>query len=212
MLPLYAINLRKRTDRKESITRQFVDKPEFLLTIEYAVEHPIGAYSLWLTWRKIVQREIEADSEFFIICEDDHVFTEHYSFSYLMKSIDDARKIQADVLSGGVSWLSMPVQVKKHLFWLKGFNGLQFTIVFNQFYRTLLDAPFSEKVVADNFIASITDNLFVMYPFISVQREFGYSDVTVTNNREGQVERLFKETTEHLRILDKAACHYNSYE
>lgn len=211
MYTVYVINMERRIDRRANILNQFELKHEFDLIIEPAIEHKIGSYGLWLTWRRILQREVIVDNDFFIICEDDHIFTENYTFEYFENSINEARNLDADILSGGVSWLTMPIQIRKHLFWLKGFNGLQFVVIFRKFYNTLLDAPYNEKIVADNFISSLTDNIFVIYPFISVQKEFGYSDVTMSNNKRGYVDMLFDGTSEYLRVLDKVACYYEKY-
>ena len=76
---VFAVNLVYRTDRKEHIISQFTNKPEFSLTVVPAIEHKIGAYGLWQTVQKIVRGEVEKQSEYFILCEDDHTFTKQYS-------------------------------------------------------------------------------------------------------------------------------------
>lgn len=41
-------------------------------------------------------------------------------------------------------------------------------------------------------------------PFISVQKDFGYSDVTHSNNvKKGQIETLFKKTERRLSMIHK---------
>jgi len=89
------------------------------------------------------------------------------------------------MLSGGYSWFGNAIQVSERLFWADKFNGMQFTIVFHKFYQSILDADFVESVVTDISLSDITNNKFVMYPFISVQSDFGYSDVTRKNNEIG---------------------------
>jgi hypothetical protein len=59
-------------------------------------------------------------------------------------------------------------------------------ILFKQFYNAILETEFGEYDAADYKIAALTNNIFFIYPFISVQKEFGYSDATTKNNREGR--------------------------
>ena len=40
-----------------------------------------------------------------------------------------------------------------------------------------------------------------MFPFISVQKEFGYSDITATNGRKGFINGLFSGTEERIRPI-----------
>lgn len=207
---VFAVNLAYRTDRKENIVNQFMDKPEFSLTLVPAIEHANGAYGLWQTVQQIVRSEAEKESEYFILCEDDHTFTEHYSADFLSQSISHADTLGADMLSGGYSCFGNAMQVSKHLFWTDIFNGMQFTIVFRRFYQAILDADFGKSVVTDISLSGITNNKFVMYPYISIQQEFGYSDVTSKNNEVGYVDGLFKNAIQRLYILSKVRRFYFS--
>lgn len=85
VINVYVPNLSIRTDRKASIEKQFKDKNEFELNILPALEHRIGAYGLWQTFMSVVRKEHDKRSEFFIFCEDDHVFTENYNREYLLR-------------------------------------------------------------------------------------------------------------------------------
>lgn len=207
-IPVNAVNLKSRIDRREHIFNQFVSKPEFPLKIVNAIEHKHGAYGLWLTVKQIVEMEANKGSEFFIFCEDDHEFTEHYSYKLLCDCIEQARALNADMLSGGYSWFGNAVQISDNLFWADKFNGMQFTVIFRKFYQSILDADFGENVVTDIHLSGITTNKFVIYPFISVQKEFGYSDVTSSNEKEGYVDGIFKSSMERFDILNKVRNHY----
>lgn len=44
-----------------------------------------------------------------------------------------------------------------------------------------------------------------------MQKEFGYSDVTILNNEKGKVERLFKKTSGRLNILKKVKDFYDKH-
>jgi len=209
-MKVFAINLSSRTDRKEHIINQFMDKPEFTLTVVPAIEHQIGAVGLWQTIQQIVRGEAEKQNEYFILCEDDHTFTEQYSADLLHQSISHAAALKADMLSGGYSWFGNAIQVSGHLFWADKFNGMQFTVVFHKFYQAILDADFGEFVVPDISLSGITNNKFVMYPYISIQQEFGYSDVTSKNNEPGYVDGLFIATSQRLDTLSKVRDFYFS--
>lgn len=202
------INLKRRTDRRTHIINQFCDKEEFSLFVVDAKVHERGATGLWQTIIQIVHEEFVRGSDFFILCEDDHTFTEEYSFELLHQCLGQAESLGADLLSGGYSWFDNAVQISKNLFWVDKFNGMQFTVIFRKFYQSILDADFGENVIADFSLSSITDNKFVIYPFISTQKEFGYSDVTSKNAKEGYVDEIFRASTARLNILNKVKKFY----
>lgn len=207
-ISVQAINLIHRTDRREHIISQFGDKSCFSLSIVPAIEHQRGAYGLWQTIKQIVYKEKKKESKFFILCEDDHTFTETYSSDLLFRSIRQAQNLDADILSGGYSWFDNAIQISDHLFWTDKFTGMQFTIIFRKFYQTILEAEFGEDVITDIHLSGISDNKFVIYPYISIQKEFGYSDVTSKNNEEGFVNSIFKSSIERLNSLDKVRRFY----
>lgn len=205
---VYVVNLPQRTDRREHILAQFYDRPEFNVHIKTPVVHTIGAVSLWLTLRDIVKEEKEKDSPYFILCEDDHTFTNAYSAELLEKCIMRADSLQADILSGGVSWFSSAVKTDDSLFWIERFTGMQFTVIYNRFYDQLLESAYDDLVVTDFHISEMTQRKLMIYPYISVQSEFGYSDVTKQNNDSGYVEKIFHAAINRFEVLNKVAEHY----
>ena len=209
MIPVYVANLPSRIDRRTSIMEQFRGKDEYSLHIVRAKEAQNGATGLWMTFCKIVQMQAEANVPYFVFCEDDHVFTSHYSFASLQKCIDEAIRMDADILSGGMSAIDVPIQRSADLFQVKSFTGMQFTVVFQKAYQRILNDREGEYVT-DLHLSEILDRKFVMYPFVSVQREFGYSDVTSKNNEQGRVTRLFRKTGYQLDILSKVHRHYEA--
>lgn len=205
---VYIVNLPQRTDRREHILAQFYDRLEFNVHIKTPVVHTIGAVSLWLTLRDIVKEEKEKDSPYFILCEDDHTFTNAYSAELLEKCIMRADSLQADILSGGVSWFSSAVKTADSLFWIERFTGMQFTVIYNRFYDQLLESAYDDLVVTDFHISEMTQRKLMIYPYISVQSEFGYSDVTKQNNDSGYVEKIFHAAINRFEVLNKVAEHY----
>lgn len=207
-IPTYIVNLPERSDRRQSVLAQFRGLDLFSIEVVSAIKHEIGGRGLWETFMQIVKKEKCRHSDFFLICEDDHIFTDCFSSELLELQINKADSLGADILSGGVSWMKHPIQIDANLFWLEAFNGMQFTIVYSRFYSKLIAADSTYRSATDFDISSLSDNIFVMHPFVSVQKEFGYSDVTSKNAEEGYVKRLFEGTSQKLDMLKKVKAEY----
>lgn len=209
MEQVFIVNLPERKDRRTSIVSDFAAHEGFTCKIIAPVKDIRPAKSLWLTLKQIIEIEVDWSKDYFIFCEDDHQFTKHFSIDFLRLCIGEARRLNADILSGGVSWQRTSIQVTDNLFWIEKFSGLQFTIIFRKFYDTIMSATFTQEDVADHKLSSLTENKFVMFPAISVQREFGYSDVTPVNNAVGRVDFLFERTNQILHSLQQIRLAYN---
>ncbi|WP_144009383.1 glycosyltransferase family 25 protein [Pedobacter nyackensis] len=209
LIKTFAINLKKRPDRRKHIMQEFKLKSEFDFSLAEAVEHKNGAIGLWKTIRNIVANESCSSLEYIIISEDDHEFTTPYNKEALFRAIEEAKEKNADVLMGGVSWFSDAVQVSSNLFWVDQFTGTQFVVVYKKFFDKIINTHFNQGDTADRKIAELTVNKFMMYPFISIQKEFGYSDATTKNNVDGYVTQIFDKTSEKLVHLVKVGSFYN---
>ncbi len=204
-ITVHAINLPKRKDRRKHIVNQFIDKKEFNLKLETPVPDKNGARSLWRTIKSIIRTNLEDD--FIVVCEDDHEFTKHYSPDRLYLAIQAAIEMNADFLSGGVSWIERFFFAGNQLYWIDGFNGTQFIIIFKRLYTKILRAGFGNKPADDN-IGDLAKNKFVIFPFISIQKDFGYSDATIFNNEQGRVEKLFFESAKSFEVLNRIDRYY----
>ena len=85
---------------------------------------------------------------------------------------------------------------------------MQFTVIFNKFYPVILNSDTVGNKTLDWYLSTLTDDIFVMSPYISVQKEFGYSDVTKKNNEEGYVTGCFDRCNSVLNILRKVKFKY----
>lgn len=206
----FVINLAKRPERRVHILKEFEGRKKFSIHLVEPLLHEIAAISLWNTIKHILQNSVTEQDEFIILCEDDHQFTAHYSKEQLLKCIESANAKDADILSGGVSWFEDAVQASENLFWIKKFSGLQFTVIFKKFYISILKAEFCEQDVADFKISSLSANKFLIHPFISIQKEFGYSDVTLKNNGTERVEELFVKSAASAQILKDVFAFYKN--
>src|SRR5665213_1012951 len=209
-IPVFVINLKSRTDRKQHILQQFHEKKEFDVHIVEACEHKNGAIGLWKSITNILQELINTEIDFVIICEDDHEFTKEYNKEYLFECIAEAKENEADILLGGVSWFTTMIEVSENLFWVEKFTGTQFTILFRKFFNNILEADFGNHDSADYKICSLTENKFFMNPFISVQKDFGYSDATTKNNRPGIVKEFFDNSVESITTFKKVNSFYQN--
>lgn len=205
----FILNLFSRPDRRDHILRQFKDRKEFRVQIVEPVKHEVAAVSLWETIKHIIRDLANPDEEYIIFCEDDHEFTTHYSKESLAVSIEQAKLIEADVLSCGVSGFNGGViPVKENIYWVQKFSGLQFTVIFRKFFQKILESDFQPFDAADYKICSLTENKFFVFPFISVQKDFGYSDVTTKNNQKGTVGEAFLQSEEKVQLVKKVRDSY----
>lgn len=209
-IPTYIINITERRDRLEHIKQQFSDKPEFNIEITEAVKHSIGSVGLWQSTLKIVEKAQQKNQDYILICEDDHQFTDNYSFKKLQDCIIQAQKKNADVLLGGIHWFNSVLRATPKLFWVDIFTATHFVIIYNKFFDTILSADFGPEDASDLKIADLTDNKLVIYPFIATQKEFGYSDITPNHSKKGHINSLFKTTSSLMRKLDKIYKFYQS--
>jgi len=208
VIKTYAINLKSRIDRKAHIQAQFEGRKEFDLTIIEAFEARNGAVGLWNSVMHVLGNVVDKNDDYIIICEDDHQFTDNYSSELLFSHIAIARNYGADILCGGVSWLNSSIEVSKQLFWVERFTGGQFIVIFNKFIPILLTSSFKDDDCYDLMISSLTNHKFVMHPFISTQKEFGYSDVTALNNEDGRITGLFDKAAASIHILTEVSAYY----
>ena len=211
-IPTFIINLKKRTDRKAYILKEFSGRDEFNVNVVEACEHEIGAIGLWETIKHILQNLVNEHDDYVLICEDDHQFTKRYSTKLMYDCIALAMKNDADVMSGGVSWLSSTIKVSKNLVWVEYFNGTQFIVIFKPFFKTIIEASFNASDAADHKISDLSDKILFVHPFISIQKDFGYSDATVNNNQQGRVSKLFKETIKRFLAYKRVEKHYKKLQ
>lgn len=184
IIPTYVINLLERKDRLLHIQHEFEGKNEFDVTIIEACKHTIGAVGLWESILKIIKIAISNDDDVIIICEDDHEFTKGYSKEYLLDNIIEAANQGVEVLSGGIANFFQAVPVSENRLWIDSFWCTQFIIIYKSLFEKILKEPFDETVTADGKLSEITSHKMTLFPFISRQKGFGYSDVTRINQQQ----------------------------
>lgn len=204
----YVINLAKRPDRRKDIINEFSNRSEFKISIVDAIEDPFGALGLWKTLCMIIDKVSVEKLEYILICEDDHKFTRNYSEKKFRENIRKAILLGSDILLGGVSWSGDSIEMDQTLFWTKSFSGLQFTVIFSKFFETILNAKLDGYNAADYHICDLSQNIFLVHPFISTQRSYPYSDVTPVNNEPGRVRQLFLNSAGKLKQHRKVSKYF----
>lgn len=211
-IPTYVFNLPHREDRRKHIEAQFADKPEFELRWGMTCTHEIGAVGLWQSICKAVaDAEERGEDDVIILCEDDHIFTECYDRDRFVEQIIKAGEIGTHLLAGGIANFTNAILLKgTGMFWLDWMWGTQFIILFRPAFRRILEADFADIDVADEFLSELLPNKLVIYPFISEQKEFGYSDITKGNEQVGFLSSLFRKSSEKLNNYQRIIQKYTS--
>lgn len=207
-IPVFAVNLKHRLDRRHHIIQQFAGRSEFYFVMLNAIEDVSARLGLWKSLRLSVCLAKARNFDYFIFCEDDHIFTEHYSRDYLCENIIGADLQKADLLCGGIGGTDLAVPVSCNRFFIGHFNCTQFVIIYKRFYDAVLNYNFVDGDTADGVLSVIAHSKMTIYPFLSRQRSFGYSDVTPQNN-EYDIENYFESADKQLSLLQKISHHYN---
>ena len=83
-------------------------------------------------------------------------------------------------------------------------------MVYKKFFRKILDYEFKDDDTADGVISKLSDNLMTLYPFVSRQKEFGYSDITQSNkDNPNLITQHFDRAEAHLSAIHKVSNFYN---
>jgi len=209
-IPTYIINLKERKERLNHILGQFRGRNEFHIQVVEACEHKIGAIGLWRSIVKVIELAQNNNDDVIIICEDDHEFTHHYSQDFLLYNLINAHRQGAEIISGGIGGYGHAIPLTENRFWVSSFLSTQFIIVYKKFFKTILSYEFKEDDVTDLVLSDLTSHKMVLYPFISSQKDFGYSDITaIHNEKPGLVQRMFKKTEMRFQRLQNAYIKYS---
>ena len=209
VVPVYIINLKHRIERLNHITEQFEERPEFVTTVIEACQNKVGAIGLWQSIVRVIEIAIHNEEDVIIICEDDHEFTKNYSKDYLFEHIVKGYEQGAEILSGGIGSFGYAVPLSKNMFWINPFQSTQFIILYSRIFPKILSYVFKTDDVADLVLSSLSSHKMVLFPFVSRQKDFGYSDITFLHNEEpGLVQKMFDITEKRLGKIQNAYIKY----
>lgn len=203
-IPTYIINLPSRFERKLHMQQEFEGRGEFDVTFVEAVAHENGRVGLWQSIVKTIRMAQERGEELILICEDDHCFTKSYHRDYFFRLLCDVVKNPIDLLSGGIGGFGHAVRSGTGRYWVDWFYSTQFIVVFESLFE------FQPTDTADGVLSILTQRKEILFPFVSVQKDFGYSDVTVSNNEtKGLIERYFQHTHQRLAMMEQVYHQYH---
>lgn len=199
VIPTYIINLKKREERLLSVLKEFDGRDEFDLHIIEACENQNGNVGLWESIVKVVKLAQTNGDEVILLVEDDHVFTNSYSRDNLFSNVIDANCDGVDILLGGIGGgFQHVIPVTENRFWINHFWCTQFVIIYEKFFDKILNVDFNIEDGADNVLSELTLNKMVIYPFISVQKSFGYSDIQDQDKKNYNIETFFNQADKEL--------------
>lgn len=208
-LPTYIINRKVRTERKAHILQEFAGRDEFDLRLVEACEHRNGAIGLWQSICKIVQQAQAEGREMILLCEDDHCFTAHYSKDYFFTQLLAAQRQGAELVNGGIGGFGTAVPVALHRSWVDWFWSTQFVVVFAPLFSRILAYDFQENDTADGVLSQLTHHKMALYPFVSTQQSFDYSDISESNHTHpDRIEAYFQKASQRLRQIHSVQQYY----
>ena len=210
-LPVYAINLKTRPDRLENLKKQFSSKSEFNVTYVDAVIDKNGAVGLWKSICKVVRLAQKRNEDVIILCEDDHEFTENYEKDSFLANIVGAYKQGADLLNCGIGGFGTAVPVSPTRCWVDWFWCTQFVVIFAPLFPKIVTYEFNDKDTADGVLSKLSTHSLAMYPPISRQGNFGYSDITQREHQSEFQSNLFQSTNQRLKMINDVYRYYNNY-
>lgn len=205
-IPIFAINLPERTDRKEHILLEFSERKEFELNFVDASRNINSRLGLWQSIVRIVRNAAATNEQFVAICEDDHFFTKNYSPNLLMTEMQLSFQLGADILSGGIGGFGRALKRAFHLYEVDWFWCTQFIVIYSSLFDSILSYDFKEQDTADGVLSELAHKKMVIYPFISEQKDFGYSDVTRSNQENaGKIREHFKRANQMFEYLEQTS-------
>lgn len=212
-IPVYAFNLKSRKDRLLHLKQQFEEKEIFKVKYIESHKHPIGAVGLWNNITNAVKLAKQNNDEIIILCEDDHEFTSAYNEQYLLQNIALAYKQGADILNGGISGFGTAVPVSQNLFWIDWFWCTQFVVIYKSLFDRILEYEFRDTDVADLVLSRLTNNKLTMFPPVSTQHNFGYSDISPENMKDPHfIDKIFQQGNMRLKVIYEINKKYTSSE
>jgi len=157
------INLKKRTDRHESVIRQMnMEKAPY--KIWEGIETTPAKIGISRSHKKIIQWAKDNALSFVVIAEDDLQFTGTGAYRYFIENMP----IDFDLYLGGY-YGGLPDEYNV----MKKFNGTTLFICHSRYYDTFLSV--NENINLDNAL-SMTEGKFVVCPKFVCKQAPGYSD------------------------------------
>lgn len=180
----------------------FAGRPEFSVSNRYP-----GNLTL-ADLQALVLHAQNAGNALLMLCNTNHCFSQHYTAACLEAGIAAAEQYHADILLGAVNRMDSAIQIDQHLFWLDGFRGLRFVVLFRRFYDTLLHSSENrDTIITDQLLGNIAANKLLLYPFISNVSE----KISKQHPLPGSAP-FYTDPAEQLSLLQQVKTYYSSIQ
>lgn len=201
MIPVYFLNLSNHETLKNCV-KQFDGKEEFEVNIMEVGKFKNKEMRKWEGIKKVVNKAITKEEDLCIICKEGHVFSEKYEFNAFLTKIYEGHRLGAKYLLGGLSGdYANALVLPSGLCWIDSFENSQFIVLYNSFYKPILEEEFLESHNVEEKLSKMTSNKFLIYPFISTyekninsQNSKVKSEIIAEKRMENLIEktRLYK--------------------
>lgn len=153
--------------------------------------------------QNVIKKNHEED--FVIISTSQHRFSPYYTDEYIQSCINKVKKLDGNVLLGGVLGFEKVIEVTDHIFWIDGFKGAQFFIIFNRTFPLFLQNDGNDQIPLDVFLSSNLEDVFLTHPFISLYKNDGdtqsFENTIDFQNLNEDPEALLEELSQIKKIL-----------
>ena len=200
-------NKDRRPDRYADVTEQFSNRSEFDVQVTQCVFLDDNRrYGLWLSMMNCIADAKENGYDKCILVEDDAYFTDYYNENTFLKYVNYCENNGYDILHGGIYGTSNPIRNADFpdLWDISWCWSTHFIVIYKDCYDKLLHYNFDlAHDVADGVLNKLHLKRAVMYPFMVIQKDYGYTDITfhmaghMTELLDG-TNKIFKDTLDKL--------------
>ena len=128
----------------------------------------------------------------------------------MYRHIYGAHRQGAELLSGGIGGFGVAVPTAANRYWVDWFWCTQFIVVYKKLYARILSYNFKDTDTADGVLSGLARFKMVIYPFVSRQKAFGYSDITEGNMKHPDlIVRHFERADVRLKQVHAVSHIYN---
>lgn len=189
-------NKDRRPDRYADVVRQFSNKSEFDVQMTQCIFLDDNRrYGLWLSMMNCIADAKKNAYEKCILVEDDAYFTDYYNENTFLQYVNYCESAGYDILNGGIYGTSNPIRNtdKEGLWDITWCWATHFIVVYNKCYDKLLNYKFELHAdVADGVLNKLGLKRAVMYPFMVLQKDYGYTDITF--HTVGHMAEMLRDT------------------
>lgn len=198
-------NKDRRPDRYADVTEQFSNRSEFDVQVTQCVFLDDNRrYGLWLSMMNCIADAKENGYDKCILVEDDAYFTDYYNENTFLKCVNYCENNGYDILHGGIYGTSNPIRNTDlpDLWDISWCWSTHFIVIYKDCYDQLLSYNFDlVHDVEDGVLNKLHLKRAVMYPFMVIQKEYGYTDITF--HTVGHMAEMLRDTNKVFEVSQR---------